>query len=185
MTAVAPAGDFTPAKTLFDTRWQRHAAMLGGVWLALLAIFHNDAIDLATIYWTNTTFGHCLFVAPVIAWLVWQRRNELALVAPQSWWPGLVLVAAGGFGWVLGDAASVALFRHAGLVLMMQGAVVTLLGPNVARALLFPLCYMLFLVPFGDFLEGPLQQITTMMVIPLLHIFGVPAVVDGVLITTP
>lgn len=185
MTAVAPAGEFTPAPALFDARWQRHAAMLAGVWIALLAIFHTDTVDLATIYWTNTTFGHCLFIAPVIAWLVWQRRGELALVSPQGWWPGLALVAAGGFGWVLGDAASVALFRHAGLVLMLQGAVVTVLGPNVARALLFPLCYMMFLMPFGDFLEGPLQQITTAMVIPLLHITGVPAVVDGVLITTP
>ncbi|RYE03952.1 MAG: exosortase A [Sphingomonadales bacterium] len=185
MTVAAPAGAFVPAKRLFDARWRRHAGLLAAVWLGLLVIFRGDAVDLATIYWTNTTFGHCLFVAPVIAWLVWQRRTGLALVSPQGWWPGLALVAAGGFGWVLGDAASVALFRHAGLVLMLQGAVVTVLGPNVARALLFPLCYMAFLVPFGDFLEGPLQEITTAMVIPLLHVTGVPAVVDGVLITTP
>lgn len=185
MTIAVPAGDFTPASSLFDARWRRHAALLGATWLALLAIFHRDTADLATIYWTNTTFGHCLFVTPVIAWLVWQRRNELALVAPQGWWPGLALVGAGGFAWLLGDAASVAQFRHVGLVLMLQGAVVTVLGPNVARAVLFPLCYMAFLVPFGDFLEGPLQDITTMIVIPLLHLSGVPAVVDGVLITTP
>jgi len=173
-----------PAVAVFDARWKRHAAILAGVWLALLAIFHRDTADLATIYWTNTTFGHCLFIAPVIAWLVWQRRAELARVAPQGWWPGLAVVAAGGFGWMVGDAAGVALFRHAGLALMLQGAVVTVLGPNVARALLFPLCYMAFLVPFGDFLEGPLQDITIAMVMPMLHLFGVPASVDGVLITT-
>lgn len=183
--AAAPAAGTVPASATFDSRWKRHAAILGAVWLALLAIFHRDTADLATIYWTNTTFGHCLFIAPVIGWLVWQRRRELAEVSPQGWWPGLALVAAGGLGWMLGDAASVALFRHAGLVLMLQGAVVTVLGPNVARALLFPLCYMAFLVPFGDFLEGPLQDITIAMVMPLLHLFGVPASVDGVLITTP
>ncbi|NWN27630.1 EpsI domain-containing exosortase, partial [Escherichia marmotae] len=77
------------------------------------------------------------FIAPVIGWLVWQRRVELSEVAPQGWWPGLAIVAAGGFGWMVGDAAGVALFRHAGLVLMLQGAVVAVLGPNVARALLF------------------------------------------------
>ncbi len=43
---------------------------------------------------------------------------------------------------------------------------------------------MVFLVPFGDFLEGPLQDITIAMVMPMLHLFGVPASVDGVLITT-
>lgn len=54
---------------LFDTVWQRHAAMLAGVWALLLILFRADVGDLATIYWTNTTFGHCLFVAPVVGWL--------------------------------------------------------------------------------------------------------------------
>ena len=184
MTVAAPTRGFAPARTAFDARWKRHAAVLGAVWALLLLLFRRDTADLATIYWTNTTFGHCLFIAPVIVWLVWQRREGLAQVRPQGWWPGLAIVAAGGFGWMLGDAASVALLRHAGLVLMLQGAVMAVLGPNVARALLFPLCYMAFLVPFGDFLEAPLQDVTVAMVMPLLHLFGVPASVDGVLITT-
>lgn len=185
MTLAVPLDGAAPAAPRFGADWRRHAALLAGAWAALLLLFARDTADLATIYWTNTTFGHCLFIAPVIGWLVWQRRRELAQVAPVGWWPGLALVAAGGFGWLLGDAASVALFRHAGLVLMLQGAVVAVLGPNVARALLFPIAYMAFLVPFGDFLEGPLQTLTIRMVMPLLHLFGVPAEMDGVLITTP
>jgi exosortase A len=183
MTAVTAS--HVPPAAVFDANWKRHAAVLAGAWAALLLMFHRDTADLATIYWTNTTFGHCLFVAPVIGWLVWQRRVELSAVAPAGWWPGLAIVAAGGFGWLLGDAAGVALFRHAGLVLMMQGAAVAVLGLNVTRALLFPLAYMAFLVPFGDFMERPLQDLTVWMVMPLLHLFAVPASVDGVLISTP
>lgn len=183
MTIALSQDDFARAGG-FDARWKRHAAILAGAWAVLLLLFRRDTSDLATIYWTNTTFGHCLFIAPVIAWLVWQRRAGLALVRPQGWWPGLALVAVGGIGWLLGDAAGVALFRHAGLVLMLQGIAVSVLGPNASRALLFPIAYMAFLVPFGDFLEGPLQTITVAMVMPLLHLFGVPASVDGVLITT-
>src|SRR3546814_8665397 len=72
-----------------------------------------------------------------------------------------------------------ALARQLGLVMMLQGAVVTLLGPAVARGLLFPLIYAVFLVPFGESLEGPLQDVTVAMIMPLLHLFGVPAAVDG------
>ncbi len=118
----------------------------------------------------------------MIAWLVWQRRGELAQLRPVGWWPGLALVAVGGFGWLMGDAASVGFARQLGLVVMLQGAVVAVLGPNVARGLLFPLGYALFLVPFGEGLEPPLQSITVAIVMPLLHLVGVPAVVDGVLI---
>lgn len=184
MTFAVPQAGLARAEGGLDALWKRHAAVLAGAWAVLLLLFRRDAGDLAAIYWTNTTFGHCLFIAPVIGWLVWQRRSGLARVRPQGWWPGLALVAAGSLGWLLGDAAGVALFRHAGLVLMLQGIAVSVLGPNASRALLFPIAYMAFLVPFGDFLEGPLQTSTVAMVMPLLHLSGVPASVDGVLITT-
>lgn len=164
------------------TVWRRHGLALALVAAVLLLLFRSDLADLARIWWTSTTFGHCLFIGPVVAWLVWQRRGELAQLTPVGWWPGLALVAIGGGGWLMGDAASVGFARQLGLVVMLQGAVVTILGPNVARGLLFPLCYALFLVPFGEGLEPPLQSITVAIVMPLLHLVGVPAVVDGVLI---
>ncbi|GAA4763351.1 exosortase A [Stakelama sediminis] len=185
MTMVWSKTAFARTRGGFDARWQGHGAMLGAVWLALLALFHRTVGDMAYIYWNSTTFGHCLFILPVVGWLVWQRRTELAQLVPTSWWPGLALVAAGGFTWLMGSAAGVSLFRHLGLVLMLQGSVVTLLGPHISRALLFPIAYMLFLVPFGDGMEPALQVVTVKMVMSLLHAVGVPAGVDGVLITIP
>lgn len=162
--------------------WPRHVGALAIVATLLLALFATDVGDLTRIWWTSTTFGHCLFIGPVIAWLAWQRRAELAQVRPIAWWPGLLVVAGGALLWLLGDAGSLALARQLGLVVMLQGAVVTLLGPNVARGLLFPIAYALFLVPFGDQLESPLQAVTVRLVLPLLHLSGIPAEVDGVLI---
>lgn len=186
MTMAFPAADFTADNKADDaTAWRRQGSILAAVSLVLVALFWTDSADLARIWWTSTTFGHCLFIGPVIGWLVWQRRPDLAKLRPASWWPGLLIVAAGGLAWFMGDAAGVALARHIGLVMMLQGAVVTLLGPYVARGLLFPLAYAVFLVPFGQSLEGPLQSATVAMVMPLLALAGVPATVDGVLITIP
>ncbi|KQM65642.1 exosortase A [Sphingomonas sp. Leaf17] len=162
--------------------WATHGGALALVALVIVALFPGDVADLVRIWWTSTTFGHCLFIAPVVAWLVWQRRGQLARLTPVAWLPGLALVAAGGLAWLVGDAGGVALARHLGLVLMQQGAVVTVLGPNVARGLLFPLAYALFLVPFGEGLEPPLQAVTVAIVMPLLHAAGIAASVDGVLI---
>ncbi|MGN6374540.1 MAG: exosortase A [Sphingomonas sp.] len=165
--------------------WRRHVIALGVVAVLLLTGFGHDLATLADLWWTSTTFGHCLFIGPVIAWLVWQRRQDLAALSPVAWWPGLLLVAAGGCTWLMGAAASVDLFRQLGLIVLLQGAVVSLLGPMVARGLLFPLVYAFFLVPFGESMEGPLQTVTVAMIMPLLHAVGVPATVDGVLITIP
>ncbi len=163
-------------------RWLRHSAVLAAVGVFILILFANDVGRLTTLWWTSTTYGHCLFIGPVIGWLVWSRRTDLVRLTPVAWWPGLALVALGGFGWLLGEAGTVTFARQFGIVVMLQGAVVALLGPNVARALLFPLGYAFFLVPFGEWLEPPLQSITVALVMPMLHLVGVPAVVDGVLI---
>ena len=162
--------------------WRRHGIALALASVAILLLLRDDVVRLGSIWWTSTTFGHCLFIGPVIAWLVWQRRRELAALTPAAWWPGLALVGLGGAGWLMGDAGSVSFARQFGLVVMLQGAVVTLLGPQVARGLLFPLGYALFLVPFGEELEPPLQAVTVHIVMPLLHLVGVPAESNGVLI---
>jgi exosortase A len=164
------------------TAWRRHLIALTLASAAVLLLFRADVARLALIWWTSTTFGHCLLIGPIVAWLVWQRRAELARVDPVAWAPGLALVATGGLAWLLGDAASVSFARQLGLVVMVQGAVVTLLGPYVARGLLFPICYALFVVPFGGWLEAPLQEVTVAIVMPLLALAGIPATVDGVLI---
>ena len=184
MSTVTATGALRIAGAM-TAAWRRSCIVLGVTAALILLLFGRDATDVATIWWTNTTFGHCLFIGPVVAWLVWQRRGVLAQLTPVAWWPGLVLVAVGGFGWLIGDAAQVHLVRQVGLVTMLDGAVVTLLGPQVGRALLFPLGYAYFMVPFGEGLEQPLQAATVRMVMPLLHLFGVPAAVDGVLITIP
>ncbi|MFN3520451.1 MAG: archaeosortase/exosortase family protein, partial [Sphingomonas sp.] len=149
---------------------------------AILLLFRRDVADLLTLWWTSTTYGHCLFILPVVGWLVWTRRRELAALRPAAWWPGLALVAAGGAGWLMGEAAGVAAARHFGVLITLEGAVVTILGPHVGRALLFPLAYAFFAIPFGEWLEPPLQQVTVRIVMPLLHLAGVPAAADGVLI---
>lgn len=186
MTIAFPAAGFdTSSGHGLDAAWRRQTTMLGIVVLGLIALFGYDSADLVRLWWTSTTFGHCLFIGPVIGWLVWQRRHDLAKLKPVAWAPGLAIVAVGGAGWLLGAGASVALARHLGLIVMIQGAVVTLLGPQVARGLLFPLFYGFLLVPFGESLEAPLQTATVAMVMPLLHAVGIPASVDGVLITIP
>ena len=120
--------------TTWRSRWQAHLCGLTIVILALLAIFRRDAGDMGAIWWNSSTFTHCLFIIPIVAWLVWQREDELKELSPEGWAPGLIFIALGGFVWMIGEAAGVGLLRHAALVFMIQSSVLTLLGPTVTRA---------------------------------------------------
>jgi exosortase A len=77
------------------------------------------------------------------------------------------------------------LVAQLGAVMLLQGAVAALLGPRVVAGLLFPLGYLIFLVPFGDEIVPPLQAITAHMAVALTQASGVPATMTGVFIDTP
>ena len=154
-------------------------------WAFVLLLFARDAAHLASIWWYSSTFSHCLLLLPVLGWLVWLRVPLLASITPTPWWPGLLPLAAGATSWLLGDAASVALLRQLGLIVMLLGCVPALVGPQATRILAFPLAYALFLVPIGEELVPPMQTITADLAMAFLRIAGVPAYIEGVFITTP
>jgi exosortase A len=159
--------------------------VLGVSLLALLGIFWRDASAMAVIWWTSSTYGHCLFILPIIFWLIRQRWPEIRGMEPKSWLPGLAFVALGAIGWVLGEAATVGLVRHASLIVMIQSAILTILGPAIFRALLFPIFYLIFLIPFGEEMVPVLQTFTAKMCMILLGWTGVPAHIEGVFISIP
>lgn len=181
MSSVALARD----GSLAVSHWRLHAALLAAAGALILALFARDVGDIAAIWWTSSTFEHCLLIPPILTWLVWHRRDALAAAIPAAWWPGLLLAGGGAALWILGEAGEIALARHLALLAMLQGAVVALTGPAVTRILLFPLAYAIFLVPFGSELVPPLQTATAAMAMGLLALSGPAATLDGVFITTP
>jgi exosortase A len=164
--------------------WPRHLVALGAAAAIVALLFAQDAADMVSIWWNASTYNHALLIPPLIVWLAWQRAPQLRQLIPQPWLPGLAIVLVGSLAWLLGYGASVATGRHLGLVLMLQGAVVALLGPAVARGLLFPLGFALFMVPVGDELVPFLQTLTAELAMALLNLSGVPAHIEGVFITT-
>lgn len=165
--------------------WRQHLGWLGAAVAVLLALFWRDAADMAVIWWTSSTYTHCLFILPLVGWLIWQRRDEVALLSPRLSPLGLALAGFAAILWILGEAAGVSLFRHVGLIMMLQASVLTLLGPRVARGLLFPLFYLFFLVPFGEELVPPLQTVTADLCMLFLGWAGIPAHIEGVFISVP
>lgn len=164
--------------------WKKHLSYLAAAWLFITLLFWRDMFDMADIWWNSSTYNHCLLILPILIWLVHKRQDEVAQLTPQNWMPGLLYIAAASFGWLLGDLAGVALARQLGIVMMLQGAVITLLGFNVARGLLFPLFFAFFMVPVGDELVPWLQTITAEMCMFLLALVHIPAHIDGIFIST-
>jgi exosortase A len=167
------------------TLWRPPLTALGLVTIALLALFWRDSAAMAGTWWNSSTFTHCLFIMPLVGWLIWMRKDEVAQLSPRGFAPGLALVGLGALAWLVGQAAGVNFIRQAALVFMIQASVLTILGPQVTRGLLFPLFYLSFLVPFGEELIPPMQTITAKLCMVFLGWAGIPAHIEGVFISIP
>ena len=169
--------------------------VLGMARAALIATLIALAL-LVGAYWTTVrgtvdiwarsdTFAHG-FVVPLISlWLVWRHRTDLAGVnaRPTLWILGLVAVA--GFGWLLGELAEVNALRQFAFVVLMILAVPAIAGLDVARRLAFPLAFLLFAVPFGEFLLPQLMDWTATFTILALKASGVPVYREGLQFVIP
>lgn len=138
-----------------------------------------------TARWVQWTFGydHGWLIAALSAWLVWRERSVLA--AGRPWWPGLVPVAGAAFAWLVARAADVGVAQEVMLPVLLWSAALTAFGPAAGRALAFPLAFLYFAVPIWDFVNPFLRAATTIVSGALLDLTGVPALIEGNLVTIP
>ena len=165
-------------------KWRAGLFRLTLAWAGLIFAFWPEWRAMADQWWNSASYTHILVVPAILGWLVAMRAAPLLRIEPRCWWPGLVVLALAVKLWALGAFMGVALASEAGAVAMLAACVPLLLGPRVSAGLVFPLCYMAFLVPLGDELIPPLQLLTARMTVLLLHLTGVGAALDGVFIQT-
>ena len=165
--------------------WQAALVKLALAWAAIGVLFWRDWADMFAIWWDVSTYNHILLIPFILGWLVVQRQEQVARIAPITWSGGLLPLLGGALLWILGEAGGFNFFRHLALIVMLQSSVLALLGWRVSLALLFPIAYAFFLVPLGEEMVPALQTITADMSMVMLGWAGIPAHIEGVFISTP
>lgn len=179
-TTVTPAPD-----AVLLRQWRIALAVLAVSVVGVLALFADTAWSMAETWWGDRTYGHGFLIIPVSIYLVWRRRDQLAVMAPTPQPLGLALLAGAVLAWLVATAADVRLVQQVALVAILQSLVVALLGWKVTRQILFPLFFLFMGVPFGNFLIPTLQQVTAHFAVSLLRFAGVPVFIDGLFIHIP
>ena len=165
--------------------WFRHGLILGLGWLALAAVFAPTFANMVGVWWHSSTFNHCFLIPVIAGYLAWHKQPQLAACAPSIAGAGVLYILANGFLWVLGSLAALAALTHLAIVGMLIGMAWTVLGTAVCRVLIYPLCYLYFAVPEGEFLVPYLQDWTAHVAVALLRLSGIPVFVEGRYLTIP
>src|SRR5205823_710957 len=132
--------------------WVAPSAAVALAVIGILFVYRQTALSIVAIWIRSETFAHGFIVVPLSVWLAWRCRKELAAIDLRPWWPGVGLVLLAGGLWFLASAADAIGIQQFALVFMLQAAIVTITGLRAARTLAFPLAFLLFAVPFGEFM---------------------------------
>jgi exosortase A len=163
----------------------RVSLAMAAVMAWVVAWYSGTAQEVFSIWWRSETFAHGLLVLPISGWLVWRNRDRLVGLqigtAPVMALP----ILAAGFGWLLGELASVASVTHAALAFILVFSLVGVLGFQLARPLAFPILFLLFGIPIGEFLLPVMMDYTAEFTVSALRLSGVPVYQEGLHFVVP
>jgi exosortase A len=159
--------------------WRDHGIALGTI-IVLIALAFHDAVSAALQVWiVSPTYSHCFLILPIVAWLIWEKRDALAMIRPAvaprflCFGPFLLVL------WWLGELSAINEVRQFAVIALIQVIVVTFLGVEVLRLLWFPILFLLFLVPTGEYLIAPMQRFATRFVDIFLSLLHIPHYTEG------
>lgn len=160
--------------------------------IALLVIFLYSPVfyELLKERWDVADYSHAYFILPVSIGLIWMKRQALKQLLRQkqeSSISGLFLFFFGlclfVFGWRM-DYLVISTFS---LIPVLCGLVLFLWGKVVFRTVLFPLLYLIFLVPppsgIIDDLTNPMQYGVSVASEFILSLFQYPVAREGLLLS--
>ncbi len=165
--------------------WPLAAACCAAAALIALAAFHETVFSLVSIWARSDTFSHGFLIPLISGFLVWRSRHRLAVLVPQPSLLGLVAVTGLSLVWFVARIAGIAVVEQLAFVGILQSLVLAIMGWQVVRAIVFPLFFLVFMVPFGEFLIPPLQDVTADFVVWWLQLIGIPIFRDGIFLYIP
>jgi exosortase len=146
-------------------------------------------VRLAQQWWSDPNFSHGFFVPAFAGFVVWQDRKRLASIpsSPTNW--GLPVILVSLCTLLLGVFGAELFLSRISLLVLATGLILFFLGWSFLRAVLFPLLFLLLMIPIPTIVFSqitfPLQILASKLSAYTLPYFGVPVFREGNVINLP
>ena len=160
------------------------ALMKGVVVAAALAGLYYDTFAKLVEDWINLPdFSHGFLIPLVSGYLLYERRDRLSGLKPDGKWSGLIIVIMGLLILSLGKLAMEYFLMRVSLLIVLTGTVYFLLGRGYLKVTLFPIAFLVFMIPLPsillDKITFPMQLIASRFSAAALTLMGVPVLREG------
>jgi EpsI family protein len=157
--------------------------LLWGAFAVVLAAYLPTILSFFRV-WGRYNYSHGYIIAPLVAWLVWRKRQKLATDVQdlRVAYLGLILLSV---IWLLAMIMEMQVVHQGLLPIVLLLWVAAVFGANTGRVLI-PIVGVFFLaVPFWELLIVPLQMITVTVSGFIVKLAGISADIRGEVILLP
>ncbi len=168
---------------------KRHvgAALLvcaGVVWL-----YGGALSSLASQWASDDDYSHGFFVIPLAAFFAWERRDALRRATIRPGVEGLLLLGVSLSAFLAGILGAELFLTRASLIGVLAGTVLFVWGREHFRILLFPLAFLLFMIPLPAIIFNqiafPLQLVASRLGETAIAAAGIPVLREGNVLQLP
>jgi exosortase len=134
----------------------------------------------------ETNYEHAKLIPLVVLGLLWYDRKRIFNARVGSSRLGWVFLGAGLFLFLLGTRTVQARFALAALPFILFGIVLYLFGTQVARVVLFPIAFLLFMVPLNFVTQATvrLQFLETAVASGICNLIGIHVQTVGTIVNS-
>src|SRR5690242_20430826 len=115
--------------------------------VVLGALYWKILRDLAYQWWDDANYSHGFIVPLFSIYVLWTQRATLSKLMRSGSLIGLPVILAGIGMLILGDLGSENFLMRSSFLVIIAGLILFHLGTRIFRAVLFPLAFLLFMVP--------------------------------------
>jgi len=114
---------------------------------AILLVYWPVFRSLLTAWLEDGNYSHGFLIPPLAAYFAWERRDRLQKLPIQPSWFGIVLMVGGILILLVGLLGSELFLTRISLLFLLAGIVQFLFGTAHLRALMFPLAFLVLMIP--------------------------------------
>ena len=150
----------------------------GVVWL------YGGALSSLVQQWaSDDDYSHGFFVLPLAVFFVWERRHALGGAASRPGVAGLALLGASLAVFIAGTLGAELFLTRISLLGVLGGAILFVWGRDHFRILLFPLAFLLLMIPLPAIVFNqtafPLQLLASRVGETAIAAAGIPVLREG------
>ena len=146
-------------------------------------LYHHAIATLISDWSTDPNFSHGFLIPFISLYMVWYKKNEIALIDPEPSHWGAAILLVGMVLHLAGHAGAEFFLMRFSMVVTLAGIILYCWGGRVFKKVWIPIVYLIIMIPIPAILWNkvafPLQLMAARLSSDLIHFIGIPVFREG------